>query len=249
MRILAGVGVGVVVAAAVALSAPPARACSLALPSFFDDPAPFEGQHMPTNAELVVLSGAADVPPTAALTGPDGVLVEVPWVVDSNLVRLDITDLLPGEYSLDFSGGGRRVVAFVVDDRLDVDAPAAPELIDVVETTTPAQQPGPLDWLFGTPNCGYDSGGTFLDITVAPAADDVAYALIDGTATVYSERMRTGATGTVEVQLVDFAGNVSSAVTGSDDRAAGGCSSTSTSSGLWAFALLVLVRRRRAWGT
>jgi uncharacterized protein (TIGR03382 family) len=229
MRNVIAVGIGVVVAVAVA--APPAQACSQLLPSFFDDLAPFENQHVPTNADLVVIGATFDVPAAGVLTGPDGVAAEVAWVVEEQLVRLDITDLLPGEYSLDFNGSGLRTVAFVVDDRLDTDAPAAPDLVDVVET--PARQPGPLDWLFGVPDCGYSGG------------DDVAYALVDGSPVAYADRIRVAGAGTVDVQLVDFAGNVSSAVSGSDDRGAGGCSSTSASSGLWALALLLLVRRRR----
>jgi uncharacterized protein (TIGR03382 family) len=241
MRNVIAVGIGVVVAVAVA--APPAQACSQLLPSFFDDLAPFENQHVPTNADLVVIGATFDVPAAGVLTGPDGVAAEVAWVVEEQLVRLDITDLLPGEYSLDFNGSGLRTVAFVVDDRLDTDAPAAPDLVDVVET--PARQPGPLDWLFGVPDCGYSGGGSFVDITVAEAGDDVAYALVDGSPVAYADRIRVAGAGTVDVQLVDFAGNVSSAVSGSDDRGAGGCSSTSASSGLWALALLLLVRRRR----
>ena len=76
-------------------------------------------------------------------------------------------------------------------------------------------------------------------------ADDGAWLLVDGRVQpLTSEFDSEPSEGVLEVQVVDLAGNVSDVVVSEDDSA-GGCSSTSTSSGLWACALLVLAHRRR----
>ncbi len=198
--------------------------------------APFAGQVVPKNVELRLVGDIFNGT-SAVLTDPLGTTTTTAWVRDSEgwLLPRD-GDLAPGHYSLDLSSDGDVVVEFDVEDVLDTDAPAAPA-IDVVWDT---YEPTLGDWYF----CHVDSATITATITVD---DAVGWLRVDGRAFPLPTVRTIADAGVVEVQIVDLAGNVSDVVV-VDQASAGGCSSTSAASGLWALAVLLLACRRRGVG-
>jgi uncharacterized protein (TIGR03382 family) len=227
----------------------PALACSLRLPDADGWTYPFEGAQVPTNSEFRALGAPPFLASTWASTlpmtfdGPGGPVEASVVVDDISAVVVPAVPLTPGAWTLtiepDAGSADARVVAFELLDEVDDTPPVIDAASAEVRTVG--------DFFADPDGCG---GGRHDELAVSVRVvddDTAAIAMMVGTSSLgvvggaEAEMIGTADVESVDVVVIDFAGNRSEPVT---VEVARGCSSSSMPLAL-PLALGLAVRRRR----
>jgi uncharacterized protein (TIGR03382 family) len=228
------------------LCAAPALACSWSIPDATGWTYAFEGAQVPQNAEFRAVGGTRTTSLSMTFDGAGGPIAAAAFVDEISALIVPATPLTPGAWTLTIEPNATsdepRVVSFSVVEAVDNTPPVIDDARAAIRT---------VGDLFADPDSC--SGGQHKQLDVgATAANNDTPALVmvvgesergvfHGADAAVSFSITNDAVETVDVVIIDFAGNVSEPVT---VEVAGGCSSSSMPLTL-PLALGLLARRRR----